>query len=131
MTRFLGIAAVALSLTSCLEGAKNTCSATVLEPVQSVSGPRVIGVNQKATFLLTYLPQVTCNKLENIYEAAGSAPNTYLVSPRVTYTDCNCPANTVLAQAAYSFTPTTTGTYYLNFASTNATGFVTDTLTVQ
>jgi cytochrome c oxidase assembly protein Cox11 len=131
MTRFLCIAAATLTLTSCLSGSKDSCSATVLEPVQAVSGPKTIAVNQKANFLVTYLPQVTCSKLETIYEAAGSTPNTYLVGPRVTYTDCNCPANTVVAQATYSFTPTKAGTYYLNFISTNANGFIADTLVVQ
>ena len=131
MTRFLCIAAAALSLTSCLSEPKNSCSATVMEPVQSVSGPKTIALNQTASFVLTYLPQLTCNKLESVYESAGSAPNTLLVGPRVVYTDCNCPANTVVAQATYTFKPTTAGTYYLNFVASNANGFIRDTLVVQ
>jgi hypothetical protein len=131
MTRFFCFIATALTLTSCLSSGKDSCSATVLEPVQSVSGPKTIAVNQSANFLITYLPQVTCNRLETVYEATGSTPNTLLVGPRVTYTDCNCPANTLTAQATYTFKPTTAGTYYLNFVADNANGFIRDTLVVQ
>jgi hypothetical protein len=131
MTRFFCFIAAAISLTSCLGSGKETCSATVMEPVQSVSGPKTIAVNQTASFLLTYLPQLTCGKLESVYESTGSTPNTLLVGPRVVYTDCNCPANTVVAQATYTFKPTTPGTYYLNFVASNATGFIRDTLVVQ
>ena len=131
MTRFFCIATACLGLTSCLSGGKDTCSATVLEPVQSVSGPKTIAVNQTASFTITYLPQVTCNRLESVYEAAGNTPNTVLVGPRVTYTDCNCPTNTVVAQTTYTFKPTTAGTYYLNFTAANANGFIRDTLVVQ
>ena len=131
MTRFFCIAAACLGLTSCLGSGKDNCSATQLEPVQSVSGPKTVAVNQTATFLLTYLPQLTCSRLESVYEATGTATNTLLVGPRVTYTDCNCPANTVVAQATYTFKPTTAGTYYLNFIANNTNGFITDTLVVQ
>ena len=129
MTRFFCLAAVCLSLTSCLKGGKDTCSATVLEPTLSVSGPKTVAVNQKANFVLSYLPQITCAKLESIYEAAGSGANTYVIGPRVNYTDCNCPTNTITAQATYAFTPTTAGTYYLNFVAAN--GYITDTLVAQ
>ena len=131
MTRFFCIATVCLGLTSCLGSGKDSCAATVLEPVQSVSGPKTIAVNQTASFLITYLPQLTCNRLESVYEVAGNTPNTFLVGPRVAYTDCNCPANTVVAQTTYNFKPTTAGTYYLNFAAANASGFIRDTLVVQ
>lgn len=131
MTRFFCLLAAGFGLSSCLRGGKDTCSATALEPVQAVSGPKTIAVNQTANFLITYLPQLTCNKLESVYEAQGSAPNTLLIGPRVTYTDCNCPANTVMAQATYAFKPTTPGTYYLNFVASNANGFIRDTLVVQ
>lgn len=131
MTRFFCLAAACLGLTSCLGSSKDTCSATVLEPVITATGPRTVTVNQKANFLITYLPQSTCGQLANIYEAAGSVANTYLIGPRVTYNDCNCPTNTVVTQATYSFTPTTAGTYYLNFVADNAQGYVTDTLVAQ
>ena len=131
MTRFLCIAAAALSLTSCLGSSKDTCSATILEPAVAATGPRTIAVNQKANFTITYLPQTTCGVLTSIYEAAGNANNTYLVGPQVSYSDCNCPSNSVTAQATYSFTPTKAGTYYLNFVANTATGFISDTLVAQ
>ena len=129
MTRFFCLLAAGLGLTSCLSSGKDRCSATALEPVQSVSGPKTIAVNQTANFLITYVPQLTCNRLESVYEAQGSVPNTLLIGPRVTYTDCNCPTNAVAAQATYAFKPTTAGTYYLNFVAAN--GYVTDTIVVQ
>jgi len=131
MIRFFCFAATALTLTSCLGSGKESCSATVLEPVQSVSGPKMIAVNQTASFTIAYLPQLTCNQLESIYETAGTTPNTVLVGPRVTYTDCNCPTSSLTAQATYAFKPTTAGTYYLNFVANNADGFIRDTLVVQ
>ena len=131
MTRFFCLAAACLGLTSCLSAGKDNCTATQLEPAQSVSGPKTVAVNQTANYLITYLPQLTCSRLETVYEATGTAANTLLIAPRVTYNDCNCPANTLAAQATYTFKPTTAGTYYLNFAANNATGFITDTVVVQ
>ena len=131
MTRFFCIAAACLGLTSCLGTGKDSCTATVLEPAQSVSGPKTIAVNQSANFVITYLPQITCGKLSSIYEAPGNAANTYLIGPQVQYTDCNCPSNTAVAQATYTFKPATAGTYYLNFIASNASGFITDTLVVK
>lgn len=131
MTRFFCLLAAGFGLSSCLRGGQENCSATILEPAQAVSGPKTIAVNQTASFLITYLPQTTCGKLASIYEAAGSLPNTRIIGPQVQYSDCNCPTNTVVAQATYTFKPTAAGTYYLSFASTNASGFITDTLVVQ
>jgi hypothetical protein len=131
MTRFLCLLAAGFGLSSCLRGGQDNCSATILEPAQAVSGPKTIAVNQTASFLITYLPQTTCGKLASLYEAAGSLPNTRIIGPQVQYSDCNCPTNTVVAQATYTFKPTTPGTYYLSFVSTNAGGFITDTLVVQ
>ncbi len=129
MTRFFCLLAAGLGLTSCLGSGKETCAASALEPVQTVSGPKTIAVNQTASFLLTYVPQLTCNRLESVYETQGAAPNTLLIGPRVTYPDCTCPANTLPAQATYTFKPTAAGTYYLNFIAAN--GYITDTLVVN
>ena len=131
MPRFLLFAAACLGLTSCLGSSKDSCSATVLEPTITAVGPKTIAVNQQANFIITYLPQSTCGQLTSIYEAAGSVANSYLVGPRVTYNDCNCPANTATAQTTYSFTPTKAGTYYLNFIASNTSGFIVDTLVAQ
>ncbi|HET9505693.1 MAG TPA: hypothetical protein VFO93_19265 [Hymenobacter sp.] len=131
MTRFFCFALASLGLTSCLGSAKNSCTATVLEPVTSATGPRTVAVNQKADFVISYVPQNTCGKLASIYEAAGNLPNSYLIGPQVVYNDCNCPTNTGAAQATYSFTPTKAGTYYLNFIASNSAGYVTDTLVAQ
>ena len=131
MTRFLSIAAASLALTSCLGSAKDTCSATILEPVVSATGPKTVAVNQKANFIITYLPQTSCGQLANIYEAAGNVANTYLIGPQVAYNDCNCPTNSTTAQTTYSFTPTKAGTYYLNFVANTASGFIADTLVAQ
>ena len=131
MTRFFCLLVAGFGLSSCLRGGQENCSATILEPAQAVSGPKTIAVNQTASFLITYLPQTTCGKLASIYEAAGSLPNTRIIGPQVQYSDCNCPTNTVVAQATYTFKPTAAGTYYLSFVSNNAGGFIKDTLVVQ
>ena len=131
MTRFICLAACGLTLTSCLKESKNNCSATILEPTIAAVGPKTVAVNQKATFSISYLPQITCGQLAGIYEAPGAAANTYLIGPQVAYTDCNCPTNTVAQQTTYSFTPPKAGTYYLNFVAANAAGYITDTLVAQ
>lgn len=131
MTRFFCLLAAGFGLSSCLRGGQENCSATILEPAQAVSGPKTIAVNQTASFFITYLPQTTCGKLASIYETAGSQPNSRIIGPQVQYSGCNCPTNTTAVQATYTFTPTTAGTYYLNFASTKAGGFIIDTLVVQ
>lgn len=131
MTRFFCFLVAGFGLSSCLRGGQENCSATILEPAQAVSGPKTIAVNQTANFLITYLPQTICGKLASIYETAGSLPNSRIIGPQVQYSGCNCPTNTVVAQATYTFKPTVAGTYYLSFPSTNAGGFITDTLVVQ
>lgn len=131
MTRFFCFAIACFGLTSCLGDAKSSCTATVMEPVTSATGPRTIAVNQKADFTISYVPQNTCGKLSRIVEAAGSVPNSYIISPEVTYSDCNCPSNTIAVQTTYSFTPTKAGTYYLRFIAANTSGYIADTLVAQ
>ncbi len=131
MTRFLSIAAASLALTSCLGSSKDTCSATILEPNVAVTGPKTVAVNQKADFILAYIPQNTCGQLASIYQATGNTANTYIIGPQVAYNDCNCPSNTATVQTVYSFTPTKAGTYYLNFVANTASGYIADTLVAQ
>lgn len=131
MTRFFCIAAACLGLTGCLNKDTNTCSFTQVESAITATGPRTVAVNQTATFLVSYLPQSTCGTFQNFLEQATATANSYNVGARVSYSSCNCPATTVITQATYTFKPTRTGTYYLNFIASTTTGFITDTLVVQ
>lgn len=133
MTRFFCLAAACLSLglSGCLGNDTSVCSTTQTEPVLTATGPRTIAVNQTATFAVSYLPQSSCATLNSFSEQADNVTNSVNVGVRVTYNGCDCPAVSTPAQAAYSFKPTKTGTYYLRFITATNLGYITDTLVVQ
>ncbi|RZK90244.1 MAG: hypothetical protein EOO62_35335 [Hymenobacter sp.] len=131
ITRLFCIAAAGLGFTSCLNKDANTCSATQVEPAITATGPRTVAVNQAATFTLAYMPLTTCGAFESFLEQATGTANSYNVGVRVKYSQCTCPASATITQTTYTFKPTRTGTYYLNFIANTTTGFITDTLVVQ
>jgi len=121
------LAATALGLTSCLSTQPDTCSATVVTPITTASGPKTVAVNAPAVYTLVYAPTGGCGTLGGITQQASG--NTQMVSVNVTYTNCNCATLATPGQTTYTFQPTQAGTYYLKFVA--ASGYLTDTLVVK
>lgn len=126
MKKFVFIA-LALGATSCLNVGPDTCNTTLLTPVTSVSGPKTVGVNQPAAYVLTYTPAGGCGTLAGVTEQ--TAGNTRAVSVNVNYASCSCTALANPAQTTYTFQPSQAGTYYLKFVGNNS--YLIDTLVVQ
>lgn len=121
------LAATALSLTSCLSTQPDTCSATVVTPITTATGPKTVAVNAPAVYTLVYTPAGGCGTSSSVTPLTNG--NTQVVNVNVTYTNCNCAALPTLAQTTYTFQPTQAGTYYLKFVATG--GYLTDTLVVK
>jgi len=121
------LAATALSFSSCISTQPDTCSATVVTPVTTATGPKTVAVNAPAVYTLGYTPAAGCGTLGSF--AQQTSGNTQVVSVNVNYTTCSCAALATPGQTTYTFQPTQVGTYYLKFVT--ATGYLTDTLVVK
>jgi hypothetical protein len=116
-----------LGATSRLNLGPDTCNATLLTPVQSATGPRMVAVNRPAVYTLGYVPASGCGTLGNLAEQVEGTTRT--VTLNVNYTGCACGTPGATAQATYTFQPTQAGTYYLRFVGTSS--YLVDTLVVQ
>ena len=121
------LAATALGLTSCLTTEPDTCSATLITPVTSATGPKTVAVNAPAVYTLVYAPSGGCGTLGTL--AQQTSGNTQTIGVNVNYTSCSCAALATPGQTTYTFQPTQAGTYYLKFVAAN--GYLTDTLVVK
>lgn len=121
------LAALSLSATSCLNVGPDSCNTTLLTPIKSVSGPKIVAVNQPATYSLSYLPAGGCGTLANLSEQ--SSGNTRAIGVNVNYANCSCGTSATVAQTTYTFQPSQAGTYYLKFVGDNT--YIVDTLVAQ
>jgi hypothetical protein len=126
---FAALALSALSLSSCLKTQADTCQVTLITPIVKAVGPKTVGVNQPATYLLDYLPGTGCGVLNALSEQGQAATNTRTINVSVSYGSCNCAVPATPLQTTYNFVPTQAGTYYLKFVANN--GYLIDTLVAK
>ncbi|MGI4736556.1 MAG: hypothetical protein ACRYG7_15375 [Janthinobacterium lividum] len=131
MKSFLTLASAvlgALTLTSCFASQEPTCSYSSYAPIVRVVGPKVVGVNQAAVFVLGYVLGADCGTFSSITAVPNG--NVQQIGVMGLYNGCACNQTTTVLQTSYQFQATTPGTYYLQFLATNNT-FITDTVVVK
>ncbi|RYY16988.1 MAG: hypothetical protein EOO36_10370 [Cytophagaceae bacterium] len=116
------------ALSGCLTTQEPTCNSTSYVPIVSAIGPRTVGVNQPAVFVLGYTLGSSCGALSSV--AAVPNGNVVQVGVSATYSGCACTTTTTVSQTTYQFQTATPGTYRIQFL-TGTNTFITDTVVVN
>jgi len=118
MTRILLISTLFLLLLSCNnddDAGNDTCISYQKALITEVNAPATGTVNQPVNFEVTFQVNNGCGDFDKFIETANE--NVKIIEVNSKYEGCFCTEALAMITENYSFTPTRTGVYTLNFKS--------------